>query len=216
MFILALNFCTMIYAYIRVSTPEQSCSSQEFEIKNWADRIGEPIDKWVKEAVSGTLAPEKRKLGRLLRRMRPEDKLVCTEISRLGRNLLMIMSILDKCAKKDIRLHTIKDNFDLNNNINSKIIAFAFGLAAEIERNLISQRTKEALADRKAAGVKLGRPQGSYKKIDAVKKDLAGILARIEAGESYAEIARSYGIHRNTLACYLKSIEWPDPADLDL
>ena len=206
----------MIYAYIRVSTAEQSCSSQEYEIRNWAERIGEPVDKWVSEAVSGTVKPEKRKLGSLLRRMRREDMLVCTEISRLGRNLLMIMSILDKCASKDIRIHTIKDNFDLNNNINSKIIAFAFGLAAEIERNLISQRTKEALADRKAAGIKLGRPSGSYKKRDVIQNDLPGILARIEAGESYASIARSYGIHRNTLAGYLKSMELPDPEDLDL
>ena len=195
----------MIYAYIRVSTPEQSCSSQEYEIKNWAERIGEPIGKWVTEAVSGTLEPEKRKLGKLLRKMRPEDQLVCTEISRLGRNLLMIMSILDKCAKKDIRLHTIKDNFDLNNNINSKIIAFAFALAAEIERNLISQRTKEALADRKAAGVKLGRPTGSYKQKAIVMQELSKIRQRMAAGEALPAIAKDYGIHRNTLSNYLKS-----------
>ncbi len=119
--------------------------------------------------------------------------------------MLMIMSILNECASRDIRIHTIKDNFDLNNNINSKIIAFAFALAAEIERNLISQRTKEALADRKAAGVKLGRPRGSYKQRDEVKQNLDDIRARIAAGESYARIAKDYGIHRNTLANYLKS-----------
>jgi DNA invertase Pin-like site-specific DNA recombinase len=141
--------------------------------------------------------------------MKPNDLLVCTEISRLGRSMLMIMAILDQCATRELRIHTIKDNFDLNNNINSKIIAFAFALAAEIERNLISQRTREALADRKAAGVKLGRPHGSYKKRDAVLQDIDRIHARVDAGESYSRIARDYGIHRNTLANYLEKKDLP-------
>ena len=199
----------MIYAYIRVSTAEQSGSSQEFEIKNWAHKQGEEITQWVSESVSGTIDPKKRKLGKLLRKMKPNDLLVCTEISRLGRSMLMIMAILDQCATHELRIHTIKDNFDLNNNINSKIIAFAFALAAEIERNLISQRTREALADRKAAGVKLGRPCGSYKKRDAVLQDIDRIHARVDAGESYSRIARDYGIHRNTLANYLKKKDLP-------
>ncbi len=196
----------MIYAYIRVSTAEQSGSSQEYEIRHWAKKQGLSIGKWETEAVSGTIPPAKRKLGRLIRRMKPEDLLVCTEISRLGRNMLMIMSILNDCALRGIRIHTIKDNFDLNNNINSKIIAFAFALAAEIERNLISQRTKEALADRRAAGVTLGRPKGRCKNRDAVVRDLPQIRARIAAGESYPSIAQDYGIHRNTLVNYLNSI----------
>ncbi len=199
----------MIYAYIRVSTAEQSGSSQEFEIKNWAHKQGEEITQWVSESVSGTIDPKRRKLGKLLRKMKPNDLLVCTEISRLGRSMLMIMAILDQCATRELRIHTIKDNFDLNNNINSKIIAFAFALAAEIERNLISQRTREALADRKAAGVKLGRPCGSYKKRDAVLRDIDRIHARVDAGESYSRIARDYGIHRNTLANYLKKKDLP-------
>ncbi len=195
----------MIYAYIRVSTAEQSGSSQEYEIRQWASRQGLSIGRWETESVSGTVAPSKRKLGRLIRRMRPEDLLVCTEISRLGRNMLMIMSILNDCASRGIRIHTIKDNFDLNNNINSKIIAFAFALAAEIERNLISQRTREALADRKAAGVRLGRPPGSCKKRDDVLRNLSEIRLRIDSGTTLLEIAHEYGIHRNTLVNYLKS-----------
>ena len=197
----------MIYAYVRVSTVEQSGSSQEYEIRRWAEREGVVIGKWEVESVSGTVPPAKRKLGRVIRRMRPDDLLVCTEISRLGRNMLMIMSILNDCAARNIRIHTIKDNFDLNNNINSKIIAFAFALAAEIERNLISQRTKEALADRKAAGVRLGRPPGSWKKREEVLRDLPLIRTRISAGEHMKAIAREYGIHRNTLINYLKSVD---------
>ena len=197
----------MVYAYIRVSTAEQSGSSQEYEIRQWAQKNGVQIGKWLSESVSGTVPVDKRKLGRLLRRMRPDDLLVCTEISRLGRNMLMIMSILNECASRQLRLHTIKDNFDLNNNINSKIIAFAFALAAEIERNLISQRTREALADRKAAGVRLGRPPGSCKSRAAVMRDLPTIRARLAAGDTMARVAREYGIHRNTLLNYLKSVD---------
>lgn len=196
----------MIYAYIRVSTAEQSGSSQEYEIRNWALKQGVTIEKWERESVSGTVVPSKRKLGKLIKRMRPEDLLICTEISRLGRNMLMIMSILNDCAARGIRIHTIKDNFDLNNNINSKIIAFAFALAAEIERNLISQRTREALADRKAAGVILGRPKGSYKKKTIVLQDLPEIRQRLASGDTLLAIARDYCVHRNTLSNYLKSV----------
>lgn len=195
----------MVYAYIRVSTADQSGSSQEYEIRHWAEKQSLKVDRWESESVSGTVEPSRRRLGRLIRRMKRDDLLVCTEISRLGRNMLMIMSILNECSSKEIRIHTIKDNFDLNNNINSKIIAFAFALAAEIERNLISQRTKEALADRKAAGIKLGRPVGSYKQKAVVMLELPKIRARIAAGEVLSAIARDYGIHRNTLSNYLKS-----------
>ena len=195
----------MVYAYIRVSTAEQSGSSQEYEIRQWASREGITVDRWETESVSGTVPPSRRKLGRLIRRMRPEDLLVCTEISRLGRNMLMIMAILNDCSSRGIWIHTIKDHFDLTNNINSKIIAFAFALAAEIERNLISQRTREALADRRAAGVRLGRPPGSYKKREEVLLDLPKIRLRLGAGEHLKAIADEYGIHRNTLINYLKS-----------
>ena len=197
----------MVYAYIRVSTAEQSGSSQRFEILNWTKKNNVSVDKWVEESISGTIPPEKRKLGRLIRKMKPEDLLVCTEISRLGRSVLMIMSILNECATGRIHLHTIKDNFNLNGDLNSKIIAFAFALAAEIERNLISQRTKEALADKKASGVVLGRPKGSSKKRMIVLNDKDSINGLIASGTSLTVIAKKYGIHRNTLSNYLKEIE---------
>ena len=197
----------MVYAYIRVSTADQSESSQEFEIRNWAEREKWHVDKWIKESVSGTIDPSKRKLGGLMRRMRKGDALLCTEVSRLGRNMLMIMNILNSCASRGVRVRTIKDNFNLDDNINSKIIAFAFALAAEIERNLISQRTREALADKKAAGVCLGRPKGSCKAKSAVHEDLDTIRKRLEAGESKSRVAVTYGIHRNTLNKYLKELE---------
>lgn len=194
----------MIYAYIRVSTEMQTYSSQEFEIKNYCESHNILIDKWVSESVSGTISIEKRTLGRMIRKMEKGDMLICTEISRLGRNMLMIMSILNLCSSKGISIHTIKDNFDLSDNINSKIIAFAFALAAEIERNLISQRTKEALAVKKLNGIKLGRPVGSSRKRVTVCKDMEKIIGLIENNNmTLKQISKQYGIHRNTLRKYL-------------
>lgn len=193
----------MYYAYVRVSTQEQSCSSQKFEISNWALKKNVVIDNWVMESVSGTVDADKRKLGKLIRKMKPGDVIVATEISRLGRNMLMIMGILNDCAKRQICILTIKDNFELSNNINSKIIAFAFALAAEIERNLISQRTREALADKKAAGVVLGRPKGSSHKRETFFGQYDKILELRAEGETISSIAKKYGVHRNTLMRYL-------------
>ncbi len=193
-----------VYAYIRVSTQMQTRESQEFEIRNWCGARGINIGKWVTESVSGTVDWEKRSLGRAMRRMRNGDEIICTELSRLGRNLLMIMSILNYCSRRGIRIHSIKDNFELSDSINSKIIAFAFGLAAEIERNLISQRTREALAAKKSAGIRLGRPCGMTPKVSRVMDNLDEVRAQLSGGISKTAIAKRYGVHRNTLTRCLR------------
>ena len=192
------------YAYIRVSTQTQTLENQKFEIEQWSRRQGVRIDFWVTETVSGTVIGEKRMLGRPLRRMKKTDLLVCTEISRLGRSMLMVMSVLNACSQKGVFIRTIKDNFNLSDSINSKIIAFAFALAAEIERNLISQRTREALAARKQAGVHLGRPPGPSGKLNRVMEDLPRISAMLDGGATKTAMARMYKIHRNTLNKCLK------------
>jgi DNA invertase Pin-like site-specific DNA recombinase len=188
-----------VYAYIRVSTQMQTRESQEFEIRNWCGARGMQIDKWVTESVSGTVDWEKRSLGRAVRRMKSGDEIICSELSRLGRNLLMIMSILNFCSRRGIRIHSIKDNFELSDSINSKIIAFAFGLAAEIERNLISQRTREALAAKKSAGQRLGRPCGMTPKVSRVMAELDEVRSQLGSGIPKSVIAKRYGVHRNTL-----------------
>lgn len=195
------------YAYIRVSTEIQTYSNQEYEIIEYCKKHNYEITKWVSESVSGTIKVEKRMLGKLIRKMNKGDLLICTELSRLGRNMLMIMGILNECSSKGIAIHTIKDNFYLDDNINSKIIAFAFALAAEIERNLISQRTKEALAARKMKGIKLGRPVGSSKKKLSFCKQQNEILDLLKEGHSISNIARDLGVHRNTLRKYLDEVE---------
>ncbi len=150
----------MNYGYIRVSSDKQTVENQRFEIENFCKKERVKIDGWIEETISGTKNYNKRELGNLLQRVQKDDLIICAELSRLGRNLFMIMEILNICMSKECKVWTIKDNYRLGEDIQSKVLAFAFGLSAEIERNLISQRTKEALARKKAEGIVLGRPKG--------------------------------------------------------
>ena len=194
----------MIYGYIRVSSDKQTVENQRFEISNFCEKNSLTIDVWVEETISGMTRVENRKLGKLLNRMKKGDILICSELSRLGRNLLMIMGVLNECMNRDIQVWTIKDNYRLGSDINSKVLAFAFGLSAEIERNLISQRTKEALARKKAEGVVLGRPKGSK----SAKTKLTGQEKRIkellDKRVSYSAIGRILGVHRLTVSSFVK------------
>lgn len=195
----------MNYGYIRVSTDKQTVENQRFEINHFCQEKGIVIDRWIEETISGTKDIDHRKLGKLLNKMKPEEILICTELSRLGRNLLMIMSVLNDCMKRDIKVWTIKDNYRLGSDINSKVLAFAFGLAAEIERNLISQRTKEALARKKAEGVILGRPRGrksSKTKLTGQDKKIKELL---DKKVSYCAIARILNVHRLTVTTFVKN-----------
>ena len=195
----------MYYGYIRVSTDKQTVENQRFEIACFCTKQNISIDFWFEETISGTKEPDKRKLGKVLHQMKKGDVLICAELSRLGRSLLMIMAILNECMKNEIQVWTIKDNYRLGTDISSKVLAFAFGLSAEIERNLISQRTKEALARKKAEGIQLGRPKGrknSHLKLTG-KDEL--IINCLNAGFSKCAIARKLHVHRITLAKYIDS-----------
>ena len=194
----------MIYGYIRVSSDKQTTKNQHFEIEKFCLRHGIQVDKWIEETISGTKQVEKRRLGKLLHALKENDILIASELSRLGRNLLQVMSILHFCMERNTKVWTIKDNYRLGDDIQSKVLAFAFGLSAEIERNLISQRTKEALARKKAEGVVLGRPKGSkssYLKLTSHDKK---IRSYIKLNYSYSRIARKFGVHRNTVSRYVK------------
>lgn len=196
----------MNYAYIRVSTQLQSYDGQHYEIEKWCKRRNIGIDRWVQEKVSGSKDWSERTLGILIKRMRQGDLLVCAELSRLGRNMMMVMSILNACSRKGIHVYSIKDHFELSDDLQSKIVAFAFSLAAEIERNLISQRTREALAAKKAVGVRLGRPEGSSSKRKRFEERLPEILRMREQGICMESIARMMDIHKKTLYRYMKGI----------
>lgn len=189
----------MIYGYIRVSTDKQTVENQRFEISDFCRRQGIKIDAWIEETISGTIDPKKRELGKLLKDVRQGDLIICSELSRLGRSLFMIMSILNLLMEKGAKIWTIKDGYRLGDDIQSKVLAFAFGLSAEIERQLISQRTKEALALRKKEGVKLGRPRGSVNKKSKLEGAELAISVMIWAGTNVNQIAKLYGTHRNTV-----------------
>lgn len=195
----------MNYGYIRVSTGKQDVENQRFEILRFAEANGITIDGWIEETISGTKNYDKRKLGELLDKVQKDDLIICGELSRLGRSLFMIMEILSLCMSKECRVWTIKDGYRLGDDIQSKVLAFAFGLSAEIERDLISQRTKEALAKKKADGVRLGRPKGALsKKVKLSGKEEAIRILRAE-GTSWAQIARLLHVDRSTLVRFART-----------
>ena len=207
----------MFYGYIRVSSDKQTVENQRFEIKEFCRVNNIIIDGWIEETISGTKAYGKRRLGVLLKRVQMNDVIICSELSRLGRSLFMVMEILSICMKKSCRVWTIKDGYRLGDDIQSKVLAFAFALSAEIERNLISQRTKEALARLKSEGRTLGRPVGAESGKQAYKlahKD-ATIRKMRESGYSFYEISRTLHCNRNTLRRYYKRFILQEQACLE-
>lgn len=194
----------MVYGYIRVSSDKQTVENQRFEINKFCEQQNMVINDWIEETISGTKNYSKRQLGRLLRKVHKGDIIICSELSRLGRNLFMIMEILNICMTKECRVWTIKDNYRLGDDIQSKVLAFAFGLSAEIERNLISQRTKEALARKKAEGTPLGHSRGFRCRLNprCVKRH-DWIIAEFSKGSEKAAIARKLKVSRSTFYRYL-------------
>jgi DNA invertase Pin-like site-specific DNA recombinase len=189
--------------YIRVSSNKQTLEHQRFEIENFARREGIKIDEWIEEKISSRKALDKRKLGELLNNLQENDILITCEISRLGRSLLEVMKILETCLNKNCQVWTIKENYRLGNDIQSKVLAFAFGLAAEIERQLISERTKSSLANIKANGKKLGRPFNAETKKLKLAKNQKQIQKLLAQGISKSKIAKIFGVERATLRKYL-------------
>lgn len=197
----------MVYAYIRVNTSKQDVENQRFEIDRFAKEKGLKVNTWVSEVISGTVSTKNRKLGSLLKKMKSGDILILTEVSRLGRSLLEVLTVLNQCVQKKYNLYTVKERYELDNSISSQMLAFAFGLMAEVERNLISMRTKEALARRKAAGQRLGRKKGGKNvryKLDDKEKLIRSMLSQ---GCSKASICRKLKCNAKTLDNQLKRMK---------
>ena len=192
----------MIYGYLRVSTDEQDVNSQRQGVDGFAKSKGMVIEKYITdEGVSGGKDPDKRNLGPLLSKVTKGDVIICSEISRLGRDLYMVMDILHHCMEVGAVIYTVKDHFVLGDDIQSKVLAFAFGLSAEIERQMIRQRTKEGLRMRMKTGILLGRPIGSATSEEAMKfsewKDRVGQMVAWQM--SPRQIADVVGCDRNTV-----------------
>lgn len=194
----------MIYGYIRVSTDHQDCENQKLGIETKARSLGLTIDKYIEDAgISGTKEPEKRALGGCLKKLKPGDVIICSELSRLGRKLFMVMRILEHCMRIGACVYTVKDGYVLGDNIQSKVLAFAFGLSAEIERDLISQRTKEALAVRRASGQKLGREKGSKNKKHKLDGQAELIKKMLNNNVPKTKIAKKLKVSISTIYKYL-------------
>lgn len=196
-----------IIGYIRVSSLKQSLEHQRFEIEQFVKAQGLKVDNWIEEKISSRKALNKRKLGALLDNLQENDILISCEISRLGRSLLEVMRILETCLAKNCQVWTIKENYRLGNDIQSKVLAFAFGLAAEIERNLISQRTKSSLANLKASGIKLGRPLAAESKKLKLSKNTKRVTNLLSKGVSKSQIAKILCVQRSTLRRFIERME---------
>ena len=191
----------MIYGYCRISTSQQTVLNQRHEIQAFAEKNNLKIDKWLDEVISSRKPLNERKLGKLLKKLKKGDILIASELSRLGRNLLEVMGILQNCLEKDCQIWTLKENYRLGADIQSKVLAFAFSLASEIERQLISERTKNSLQRLKDEGKHLGRPYGfTYKKLEKKHNKIKELL---DKNVSKAEIARLMGCTWATLHRYV-------------
>lgn len=196
----------MIYGYLRVSSDEQDVNSQKQGVVKFAEEHNMPIDKFITdEGVSGGKDPDKRNLGPLLKLINEGDVIICSEISRLGRDLYMVMDILHFCMERKAVIYTVKDKFVLGDDIQSKVLAFAFGLSAEIERQMIRQRTKEGLRLRVKMGVLVGRPLGAYVEeplaLDENRKAL--LIEQYKWGVPERRLAENFNVDRNTIARWL-------------
>ena len=190
-----------VIAYIRVSTDQQNCANQKFEIETYCQRQNWKVDEFVEETISSRKELKKRKLNRLLDKLDADTILITTEISRIGRNLMEVMGILQLCLEKGCKVITIKENFHLGSDIQSKFIACIFSLVAEMERQLISQRTKECLKRLKNEGKHIGRPYGfSYRKL---QKKHNKIKEMLEKKVPKAQIAKLMGCTWTTLHRYI-------------
>lgn len=188
--------------YLRVSTEAQDLHKNRADILALANREDLGRVDFVEEKVSGKTPWRKRKIAAVLDDMGDGDALIVSELSRLGRSMLECMEILSIAAARRIRVYAIKGNWRLDDTIQSKIVAMAFSMATEIERDLISARTTEALRARKASGLPLGRPKGPGKsKLDPFRPEIEALLAN---GSTQAFIAKRYGTTPANLSNWIK------------
>lgn len=191
-----------VYGYIRVSTDKQDTDNQKIGITEKAVKLGVEIDEWISDdGISGAKDPDKRMLGKLLEKIKDGDIIITSELSRLGRKLFMVMRILEHCMNVGAKVYTVKDNYELGDNLQSKVLAFAFSLAAEIEREMIQARTIEGLRNKVKQGVLLGRPMKDKDLIESYKlKDKKDeVIFQYNIGVPIIRIAKNFGVNRSTV-----------------
>jgi DNA invertase Pin-like site-specific DNA recombinase len=189
-------------AYLRVSTIDQDIEKNKSAILALANQKVLGHVQFVEEKVSGKISWRKRKIAQILDTAQKGDNIIVSELSRLGRSMLECMEILSIAMQKGINVYAVKGDWQLTNSIQSKIIAMAFSMASEIERDLISKRTREALQVKKQNGMKLGRPRGVGKsKLDPYRVEIEALLKN---GSTQKFIAKRYGTTEANLHHFLK------------
>jgi len=197
----------MIYGYIRVSTAKQDREHQKHGILEYANKNNMGHVEFVEETISSRKKLEDRDLSRLLNELKEGDILITGELSRIGRSIMEVMGIFQRLLEIGVMVHVIKGGFIIggkDNKIQSSVLIFAFSLSAEIERELISQRTIEALANRKAKGLKLGRQKGAKvkSKLDSKEKE---IIALLDKNIPVSSIAKIFNVARSTMIHFIKT-----------
>lgn len=197
-----------VIGYIRVSSNKQTVQHQHYEIKQFAEHHNITVDKWVMETITSRKPLNKRQLGQILDKLQDGDILISAEISRLGRSLLEVMHILETCLNKNCQVWTLKENYRLGNDIQSKVMAFAFGLSAEIERKLISQRTKASLDNIRATGKRLGRPFSAQSKKLKLSQNTKKIKNLLDTGSTKYKIAKLMDVSPATVTNFINRMQW--------
>ena len=188
--------------YLRVSTADQDLEKNKADILKLANEKLLGNVEWVEEKVSGVKDWRKRKLGETFDTLKKGDAIIVSELSRLGRSTLQILEIMKLAKENGIAVHAVKGAWTLNGSMESKIVLTMLAMIAEIERDLISERTKEGLRARKAAGVVLGRPKGPGKsRLDEYQEE---IVAMLKNGSTKVFIARKYNTSLPNLFNWLK------------
>lgn len=187
----------MIIAYLRVGLKKEYLDKQKEEIEQFAAGKGLQIDKWVTD-VNNENTAKNRNLELILDRLQKSDVVIVSDISRLSRTLTEVMAILSRLMDKGVNLYSIEDRYFLDDSLNREVMARAFSLVAEIEHNLMSTRTKEALAHKKTIGVRLGRPKGSDAKQSFLEANKEEVIRMLERGDSVVSICKHFNVSRNT------------------
>lgn len=201
-------------AYLRVSTLDQNLEKNKADILHLANDKNLGRVEFVEEKVSGKVSWKQRKIGPLLTELKKGDTILLSEFSRLGRSMLECMEIISIAVEKGIKIYTVKGGWQLDNTIQSKVMAMVFSMAAEIERDLISKRTKEALQSIRLSGVQLGRPKGPGKsKLDVFRPEIEALLSN---GSSQKFIAGRYKVTEPTLCNWMKKNKIKKYATADL
>jgi DNA invertase Pin-like site-specific DNA recombinase len=195
-----------VWGYIRVSTDHQNTENQKLAILEYANAKHLKIDNWVDTKVSSRKSPKERRIDELLGQLKEGDILIVAELSRLGRSVGQIAILVDELIRMKVRVICLKENLTLNGraDIQTKVMITMFSLFAEIERDLISERTKEGLARARVEGKLLGRPKGTTgkSKLDGKEKEIKDFLAK---GVNRANIARFFGVSFPTIENFIKT-----------